>query len=131
MPRFLLLLLPLLLVAASASAQPAVLNAILDGYEYPFPVKVLPLKLEGQALRMAYMDVPAATKANGRTVVLLHGKNFFGAYWRETIKALTAAGFRVVVPDQIGFGKSDKADIHYSFHQAGPQHPAPARYTGR
>ncbi|TGE04118.1 alpha/beta fold hydrolase [Hymenobacter fodinae] len=106
--------------AISASAQssvPAALNATLDGYEYPYPVKYLPLKLEGQALRMAYMDVPATAKANGRTVVLLHGKNFFGAYWRETIKALAAAGFRVVVPDQIGFGKSDKPDIHYSFHQ--------------
>ena len=80
-------------------------------------MKILPLKLEGQSLRMAYMDVPATAKANGRTVVLLHGKNFFGAYWRETIKTLSAAGFRVVVPDQIGFGKSDKADIHYSFHQ--------------
>ena len=119
MPRFLLfLLLPLLLSASSASAQlQPTLNATLDGYEYPFPVKILPLKLEGQSLRMAYMDVPATAKANGRTVVLLHGKNFFGAYWRETIKTLSAAGFRVVVPDQIGFGKSDKADIHYSFHQ--------------
>jgi pimeloyl-ACP methyl ester carboxylesterase len=117
MPRFLLLLLWPLLLAAPSLAQNVPLNATLDGYEYPFPVKVLPLKLEGQALRMAYMDVPAAAKANGRTVVLLHGKNFFGAYWRETIKALTAAGFRVVVPDQIGFGKSDKADIHYSFHR--------------
>jgi pimeloyl-ACP methyl ester carboxylesterase len=115
--RFFLLLAGLLL-GTTASAQPlAPLNATLDGYEYPFPVKVFPLKLEGQALRMAYMDVPAAANANGRTVVLLHGKNFFGAYWRETIKALAAAGFRVVVPDQIGFGKSDKADIHYSFHQ--------------
>lgn len=119
MPRFLLfLLLPLLLSASSASAQlQLTLNATLDGYEYPFPIKILPLKLEGQSLRMAYMDVPATAKANGRTVVLLHGKNFFGAYWRETIKTLSAAGFRVVVPDQIGFGKSDKADIHYSFHQ--------------
>ncbi|ALW86028.1 alpha/beta hydrolase [Hymenobacter sedentarius] len=118
MPRyFLLLLFPLLLAATSASAQPTVLNATLDGYNYPYPVKTLPLKLEGQALRMAYMDVPANAKPNGRTVVLLHGKNFFGAYWRETIKVLAAAGFRVVVPDQIGFGKSDKADIHYSFHQ--------------
>jgi pimeloyl-ACP methyl ester carboxylesterase len=119
MSRFFLLLLGgLLLGATAASAQSlAPLNATLDGYEYPFPVKILPLKLEGQALRMAYMDVPAPTNPNGRTVVLLHGKNFFGAYWRETIKALAAAGFRVVVPDQIGFGKSDKADIHYSFHQ--------------
>ncbi|WP_092668579.1 alpha/beta fold hydrolase [Hymenobacter arizonensis] len=113
---FLLLLWPLLLTATTSHAQTAPLNATLDGYEYPFPVKILPLKIEGQALRMAYMDVPATASPNGRTVVLLHGKNFFGAYWRETVKALTGAGFRVVVPDQIGFGKSDKADIHYSFH---------------
>jgi pimeloyl-ACP methyl ester carboxylesterase len=108
-----------LVAAAPATAQtsPPALNATLDGYAYPFPVKLLPLTLEGQALRMAYMDVPPSAKANGRTVVLLHGKNFFGAYWRETIKTLTAAGFRVVVPDQVGFGKSSKPDIHYSFHQ--------------
>jgi pimeloyl-ACP methyl ester carboxylesterase len=117
MVRLLLFLLLPLFVLSTALAQPAPLNATLDGYAYPFPVKILPLKLEGQALRMAYMDVPASARANGRTVVLLHGKNFFGAYWRETIKTLAAAGFRVVVPDQIGFGKSDKADIHYSFHQ--------------
>ena len=115
----LLLLLSLLLLMHPGSAQtaPASLNATLDGYEYPFPVRQLLLKLEGQPLRMAYMDVPATARANGRTVVLLHGKNFFGAYWRVTIKALTAAGFRVVVPDQLGFGKSDKPDLHYSFHQ--------------
>ncbi|UOQ51312.1 alpha/beta fold hydrolase [Hymenobacter cellulosivorans] len=115
--RFLSVLLLALLFTHPGLAQNTVLNATLDGYEYPFPVKYLPLKLDGQALRMAYMDVPATAKANGRTVVLLHGKNFFGAYWRETVKALTGAGFRVVVPDQVGFGKSDKPDIHYSFHQ--------------
>ncbi|SHK51270.1 alpha/beta fold hydrolase [Hymenobacter psychrotolerans] len=118
MSRLLLLLsLVLLMHPGFAQTAPNSLNATLDGYNYPFPVRQLPLKLEDQELRMAYMDVPAAARANGRTVVLLHGKNFFGAYWRETIKALTAAGFRVVVPDQIGFGKSDKPDLHYSFHQ--------------
>ncbi|MCR5886447.1 alpha/beta hydrolase [Hymenobacter sp. J193] len=120
MIRFFLTLLCSLLVLASlaqTAATPAALNATLDGYAYPFPVRYLPLKLEGKAVRMAYMDVAATAQANGRTVVLLHGKNFFGAYWRETIKALTAAGFRVVVPDQVGFGKSDKPDLHYSFHQ--------------
>lgn len=118
MPRFLLSLLWSLLLAATAvSAQTAPLNATLDGYAYPFPVKLLPLRLEGQALRMAYMDVLPTAKPNGRTVVLLHGKNFFGAYWRETVQTLAGAGFRVVVPDQVGFGKSDKANLHYSFHQ--------------
>jgi len=108
----------LLLTGASVFAQNApALNATLNGLDYPYPVKYLPLRLEGQPVRMAYMDVPASGPGNGRTVLLLHGKNFFGAYWRETIKALAAKGFRVVVPDQVGFGKSDKPNIHYSFHQ--------------
>jgi pimeloyl-ACP methyl ester carboxylesterase len=50
-------------------------------------------------------------------VLLLHGKNFFGAYWRDMIAVLAREGYRVVVPDQIGFGKSSKPNIHYSFHR--------------
>ncbi|GHG88510.1 alpha/beta hydrolase [Comamonas sp. JC664] len=92
------------------------LGIALEGYAYPFPVQYLPLTIEGQDVRMAYMDVKPTGRANGRTVVLLHGKNFFGAYWQSTIRALTGAGYRVVVPDQLGFGKSSKPDIHYSFH---------------
>jgi pimeloyl-ACP methyl ester carboxylesterase len=91
------------------------LGIALDEYDYPYPVKFMPLEIEGQTLRMAYMDVPASATSNGNTVLLLHGKNFFGAYWAGTISALTAAGYRVVVPDQIGFGKSAKPDINYSF----------------
>lgn len=62
---------------------------------------------------MAYMDVQPAYH-NGKTVVLLHGKNFNGAYWKTTIDALTKEGYRVIVPDQIGFGKSSKP-IGYQF----------------
>ncbi|OUJ74455.1 alpha/beta fold hydrolase [Hymenobacter crusticola] len=102
---------------AQTSQVPTTLDATLDGYKYPYPIAYLPLKLEHQTVRMAYMDVPASGKANGRTALLLHGKNFFGAYWRGTIQALTKAGFRVIIPDQIGFGKSDKPAIYYSFHQ--------------
>jgi pimeloyl-ACP methyl ester carboxylesterase len=65
---------------------------------------------------MAYMDVAPVGESNGRTVLLLHGKNFFGAYWKETIEALVRNGYRVIVTDQIGFGKSSKPNIHYSFH---------------
>jgi pimeloyl-ACP methyl ester carboxylesterase len=39
----------------------------------------------------------------------------FGVPTGETIKFLTDRGFRVIVPDQIGFGKSSKPSIHYSF----------------
>ncbi|WP_295853913.1 alpha/beta hydrolase [Tardiphaga sp.] len=86
----------------------------LEGFAYPYPVSMLPLVNDGEALRMAYMDVPSA-KPNGRTVLLLHGRNFPSSYWAPVIGVLTEAGYRVVVPDQIGFGKSSKpgGDLHF------------------
>jgi pimeloyl-ACP methyl ester carboxylesterase len=92
------------------------LSISMENYHYPYDVALLPLTIEGQDLRMAYMDVPAIGNPNGKAVLLLHGKNFFGAYWEETIRFLSRNGFRVIVPDQIGFGKSSKPNIHYSFH---------------
>jgi len=51
-------------------------------------------------------------------VVLLHGKNFCGATWQETIRQLSGAGYRVIAPDQIGFCKSTKpAHYQYTFQQ--------------
>jgi pimeloyl-ACP methyl ester carboxylesterase len=67
------------------------------------------------------MDVQPSGKGNGRTVMLFHGKNFAGYYWTNVIQALTRAGFRVIVPDQIGFGKSSKPFIQYSFHELARQ----------
>lgn len=64
---------------------------------------------------MAYMDIPASSPG-GKTIILLHGKNFNGYYWKELIPALTKAGFRVIVPDQIGWGRSAKPITSYSFH---------------
>lgn len=91
------------------------LSITLSNLKYPYPVKFLIVKAERQNIRMAYMDI-APAKPNGKTVMLFHGKNFGGYYWTNVIKALSAHGYRVVVPDQVGFGKSDKALIHYSFH---------------
>ncbi|CAN5307576.1 hypothetical protein BH18ACI2_BH18ACI2_11130 [soil metagenome] len=91
------------------------LGIALESYAYPYPVQFLSFEIEGQPVRMAYMDVRPAGAGNGRAVALLHGKNFYGSYWENTIKALAGAGFRVVVPDQIGFGKSAKPEINYSF----------------
>lgn len=105
-------------LSVSASAQKSdTLSITLENVKYAYPVKYFPIHTEGQDIRMAYMDVAPTQNANGRTVVLFHGKNFGGYYWTNVIKALTGRGFRVVVPDQIGFGKSSKAFIHYSFHQ--------------
>src|SRR4051812_26408000 len=61
------------------------------------------------------MDV-SPERPNGKTVVLLHGKNFNGAYWEQTATDLSKAGYRVIIPDQVGFGKSSKPkSLQYSF----------------
>ncbi|NEU67165.1 alpha/beta fold hydrolase [Spirosoma agri] len=83
---------------------------------YPHPVRYVTLHQEQKTIRMAYMDVAPATKPNGKNVILFHGKNFSGVYWRNVIDFLAEAGYRVIVPDQVGWGKSDIPDLHYSFH---------------
>ncbi|NRD21205.1 alpha/beta hydrolase [Winogradskyella eckloniae] len=93
------------------------LDLQLSNYEYPFPVATLDLEIQNQKLEMAYMDVQPENY-NGKNVLLFHGKNFNGAYWKTTIEALTKEGYRVIVPDQIGFGKSSKPQhFHYTFQQ--------------
>jgi hypothetical protein len=72
------------------------LGIALESYPYPHPVHFLNFEMQGQPVRMAYMDVPAIVSTNGETVLLLHGKNFGSYYWEGTIKALTSAGYRVV-----------------------------------
>ena len=90
----------------------------LQGFEYPYTLKHFAFQSQGQSLQMGYMDVAAHGKANGRTVVLMHGKNFCAATWDSSIKALSEAGYRVVAPDQIGFCTSSKPEHYqYSFQQ--------------
>jgi pimeloyl-ACP methyl ester carboxylesterase len=89
----------------------------LQGFEYPFPVEHYRFSSQDQDVEMAYRDVKPSNP-NGRTVVLLHGKNFCAATWEGSIKALTAAGYRVVAPDQIGFCKSSKPERYqFTFQQ--------------
>jgi pimeloyl-ACP methyl ester carboxylesterase len=83
---------------------------------YPYPVSYLPLTLYGQDVRIAFMDVPPLGPPNGHTVVLFHGNNFAGFYFGSTIDAIRKAGFRVIAPDQIGYGRSSKPIIPYNFH---------------
>jgi len=83
---------------------------------YPYPVSYLPLTLYGQDVRMAFMDVPPIGEPNGHAVVLLHGNNFAAFYFGATIDALRKEGFRVIAPDQIGYGRSSKPIIPYHFH---------------
>ncbi|MEE2604170.1 MAG: alpha/beta hydrolase [Pseudomonadota bacterium] len=110
-----------LLLAGRLVAAPVSLDARLTDFDYPFPVQMLSLEDQQQDLEMAYMDV-APKQGNGKTVLLLHGKNFSGAYWQDTMSALLAEGYRVVAPDQIGFGKSSKpAHFQYSFQTLADQ----------
>ena len=98
--------------AAGARADP-----FLADFPYPYDVKRYDLRSQNDDVWMAYMDVKPQ-KPNGRTVVLLHGKNFCGATWESVIKPLSAAGYRVIVPDQIGFCRSAKpAGYQMSLHQ--------------
>lgn len=90
-------------------------SAFAQAIRYPDSVKYIHLKIEQQRVRMAYMDVKPKSP-NGETVLLLHGKNFNGFYWKDVIAFLSNNGYRVVVPDQVGWGKSDKPNLHYSFH---------------
>jgi pimeloyl-ACP methyl ester carboxylesterase len=83
---------------------------------YPYPVSYLPITLYGQDLRIAFMDVPPLGQPNGHTVVLFHGNNFAGFYFGSTIDAIRKEGFRVIAPDQIGYGRSSKPIIPYNFH---------------
>jgi hypothetical protein len=51
---------------------------------YPHPVNYIDLKIESQDVKMVYMDVKPA-EPNGKTVLLSHGKNFNGYYWKDVI----------------------------------------------
>ncbi|WLG26052.1 alpha/beta fold hydrolase [Pseudomonas lurida] len=107
-----------LLAATAVPVFAASYGPELQGFDYPYPLKHFEFQSQGKSLQMGYMDVPANGKPNGRNVVLMHGKNFCGATWEGSIKALSDAGYRVIAPDQVGFCSSSKPDHYqYSFQQ--------------
>lgn len=105
------------LTASTVSSANNVYGEHLEGFKYPYPLQYFNFSSQQQNLKMGYMDVQPK-KPNGQTVVVLHGKNFCGATWEETISFLTQNGYRVIAPDQIGFCTSSKPDHYqYSFQQ--------------
>jgi pimeloyl-ACP methyl ester carboxylesterase len=105
------------MLSTTAGAQTEPLGVNLERFDYPAPVHWFEAESQGHPIRMAFLDWPAAATPNGTTVVLLHGKNFCAATWADTARGLTAAGYRVIAPDQIGFCKSSKpTGYQYSFH---------------
>ncbi len=105
-------------VASPALTTAAHADGMLSDFAYPHAVETYDFVSQGQPLVMAYMDVAPTAEPNGRTAVLFHGKNFCGATWESAIAALSSKGYRVVVPDQIGFCKSAKPETYQmGFHQ--------------
>ncbi|NJY64031.1 alpha/beta hydrolase [Salinimicrobium sp. CDJ15-81-2] len=115
-----LFLLMLFAISFSGHTQEENLKSLglqLENYEYPYEVNKLVVSNQNQELEFAYMDIQPENY-NNKNVLLLHGKNFNGAYWETTIEVLSREGYRVIVPDQIGFGKSSKPEyFQYSFQQ--------------
>jgi len=106
-------------VSPPTPANPPADGLRLENFAYPFPVQILKVTSQQQELEMAFMELkpPGETQELG-VVLLLHGKNFSGAYWEQTAIALRRLGFRVIMPDQIGFGKSSKpTGYQFTFHQ--------------
>ena len=82
--------------------------------KYPYPVKSISLTLDGQDVKMVYMDLQPKSP-NGEALILFHGKNFTGFYWKGVMDFFANAGYRVIVPDEVGWGLSSKPDMKYSF----------------
>jgi pimeloyl-ACP methyl ester carboxylesterase len=110
----------LLIARGAGAAEVSAYGPNLEGFKYPYGVALYSFKTQAQTYVMAYMDVgpDRIGIGTGRTAVLLHGMRFCGGSWAPTITALHEAGFRVVVPDQLGFCKSSKPiNYQYTFEQ--------------
>jgi len=81
--------------------------------DYPFE----PHYFEHEGLRMHYVD---EGRRDADPILLMHGEPSWSYLYRHMIPPLVAAGHRVIAPDLIGFGKSDKpakrSDHTYAFH---------------
>lgn len=115
---------PLLLLSAIYLCTPSFADEVAPGIlrtpdarfqnlkDYPFE----PHYLEIQGLRVHYLD---EGPRDAEPILLIHGEPTWSYLFRKMIPVFTAAGHRVIVPDLIGFGRSDKlaseADYSYQF----------------
>ncbi|KAK0732396.1 Alpha/Beta hydrolase protein [Apiosordaria backusii] len=110
-----------------------------SNFTYTHPFKLFHFHSQGLPLEMVFIDLPPAAASTttattqpqhfrstrkgtskkatprSKTALLLHGKNFCSITWSVTATALQKAGYRVIIPDQIGFCKSSKPGPHYHF----------------
>ena len=84
--------------------------------DYPFQPNYLQVAdTEGAQLRVHYLD---EGPADGAVVLLMHGQPTWSYLYRFMIPPLVAAGFRVIAPDLIGFGRSDKPTLNQDYTYA-------------
>lgn len=102
----------LLTLAVSTVFGQTVIPPSAWNYTYPWPIKYHNLTSQQLNLSMAYMDVARSSYATNKTIILLHGKNFCGATWEDTARRLSTNGYRVIIPDQVGFCKSSKPSAY-------------------
>ena len=103
--------------AAAEEVKPGVLRTPderfegLPGYDFE------PHYAEINGYRMHYLD---EGPPDGQVILMLHGEPTWSYLYRKMIPGLVDAGHRCVVPDLVGFGRSDKPtemDVHtYKFH---------------
>jgi len=92
-----------------------------DLLDYPFAPHYVDVDDgQGGTLRMHYLDESAAGAVNAQTILCMHGQPTWSYLYRKMIPVLVDAGYRVIAPDLIGFGKSDKPtsreDYTYANH---------------
>ena len=82
--------------------------------DYPFEPNYIDIDHFGQNLRMHYLDENSESE---EVVLLMHGEPTWSYLYRKIIPTLVTAGKRVIAPDLIGFGKSDKptSEDDYSY----------------
>ena len=103
--------------ATANEVKPGVLRTPDDCFDgiadFPFD----PHYVEVDGYRVHYLD---EGPEDGELVLLMHGEPSWCYLYRKMIPVLTAAGFRCIAPDLIGFGKSDKLasrdKYSYLFH---------------
>ena len=82
--------------------------------DYPFEPNYVTVRDD---LRLHYVD---SGPRDGQVVIMMHGEPSWSFLYRHMISTVAAAGYRVIAPDLIGFGKSDKpsktSDYTYSRH---------------
>ncbi len=113
-------------VASPTDVKPGSITC--DECPYPYPSTYLDINVYGQDVRISYMDVApqgARERPHGAAAARqqLRRLLFQGDHRRLS----TREGFRVIVPDQIGYGRSSKPIVPYNLQFAGAQHLADPR----